>query len=131
MHSHLKTLKFNSNQIIHEDTPLDKFENNFMKEVSFNWNPPIHSTLTAVCKNDIDDQLEIDDFAESTQIDGSTQNDDQNDNNHSFVVDLLNAGKESMNLMGGITLVNGSPSKGEVEATLYTTKPQNDMSVSL
>ena len=47
MHSHLKTLKFNSNQIIHEDTPLDKFENNFMKEASFSWNPPICFTLTA------------------------------------------------------------------------------------
>ena len=120
MHSHLKTLKFNYNQIIHEDTPLDKFENNFMKEVSYSWNPPIHSTLTAVYKNDIDDQLKIDDFVESTQID------DQNDNNHSFIVYLPNSGKESMTLMGEIILVNGSPNKGEVEATLSTNKPQND-----
>ena len=59
MHSHLKSLKFNSNQIIHEGTPLDNFENNFLKEASFSWNPPIHSTLTAVGKNDIDDQLKI------------------------------------------------------------------------
>ena len=120
MHSHLKTLKFNSNQIIHEDTPLDKFENNFMKEASYSWNPPICSTLTAVCKNNIDDQLKIDDFIESTQID------DQNDNNHSFIVDLPNAGIETMTLMGEIILVNGSPSKGEVEVTLSTNKPQND-----
>ena len=62
MHSHLKTLKFNSNQIIHEGTPLDNFENNFLKEASFSWNPPIRSTLTAVGKNDIDDQLKIDDL---------------------------------------------------------------------
>ena len=77
-----------------------------------------------MCKNDIDDQLEIDDFVESTLIDESTQIDDQNDNNHSFVVYLPNAGKEYMTLMGEITLVNGSPSKGEVEATLSTTKPK-------
>ena len=69
MHSHLKTLKFNSNQIIHEGTPLDNFENNFLKEASFSWNPPIRSTLTAVGKNDIDDQLKIDDLVKSTHYD--------------------------------------------------------------
>ena len=69
MRSHLRSLKFNFNQIIPEGTPLDNFENNFLKEASFSWNPPIRSTLTAVGKNDIDVQLKIDDLIKSTHYD--------------------------------------------------------------
>ena len=41
-----------------------------------------------------------------------------NDNDDSFVVDLLAAGTESMNLLDEIILVNGSPSDGEDEVIL-------------
>ena len=58
---HLKTLKFKSNQISHEGTPLDEFESNFMREPSYSWNPPIRTTLTVVGKNDIDDCFDFDD----------------------------------------------------------------------
>ena len=71
--SHLKTLKFKSNQISHEGIPLDKFESNFMREPSYNWNPPIRTTLMVVDKNDIDDCFDFDDFTDIT-----------NDNNDSF-----------------------------------------------
>ena len=134
-----------------------------MKEASFSWNPQIRSTLTAVGKNDINDQLDIDDFVKSTQIDDSnseaqtaagggtrnlrdvgipgngltpsqgnaetllsTNNKSQNDNDDSFIVDLPAAGIESMNLTDEFILANGSPSEGEVEATLSKNKSQND-----
>ena len=38
----------------------------------FNWNPPARDSLVASCKNDIDDQVEIDDFV---LVDSLTQND--------------------------------------------------------
>ena len=60
VHSHLATLKHMSHEIIHEGTPLDVFESDHLKEPTFSWNPPIHDTLTAVCKNDIDDQIDFD-----------------------------------------------------------------------
>ena len=116
MHSHLKTLKFNSNQIIHEGTPLDNFENNFMKEASFSWNPPIHSTLTAVGKNDIDDQLKIDDLVKLTQIDDSNAE------------AQTAAGSGTRNLKDVSILGNGlTPSQGDAETLLSTNnKSQND-----
>ena len=60
MHSHLVTLKQLSQDIIHDGTPLDVFESDHLKEPTFSWNPPIRDTLTAVCKNDIDDQIDFD-----------------------------------------------------------------------
>ena len=45
---------------------LDEFESNFMREPSYNWNPPICSTLMAVGKNDIDDQHDYDNFVDQT-----------------------------------------------------------------
>ena len=74
--SHLKTLKYNESKIIHEGTPLDEFESNFMREPSYNWNPPICSTLMAIGKNDIDDQYDYNDFDDLIT-----------DNNDSFVED--------------------------------------------
>ena len=59
MHSHLATLKQITHKIIHEGIPMDDFESDYMREPSFSWNPPIHNTLTAVGKNDIDMTLTI------------------------------------------------------------------------
>ena len=73
--SHLKTLKFKSNQISHEGTPLDEFESNFMREPSYSWNPPIRTTLTVIGKNNINDCFDIDDVTDAT-----------NNNNDSFEV---------------------------------------------
>ena len=72
--SHLTTLKYKSSKIIHEDTPPDEFESNFMREPSYSWNPPIYSTLTAIGKNYIDDQHDYDNF-----IDQTTNNNDSFD----------------------------------------------------
>ena len=118
MHSHLKTLKYNSNQIIHEGTPLDNFDNNFLREPSFSWNPPICSTLRAVGKNDIDNQLDLDNLVNSTQ----------NDDDNSFVEANPDAGREARNLMDEIILVNGdSPDQGNAEAIRsYNPTTQND-----
>ena len=107
MHSHLKTLKYNSNQIIHEGTPLDNFKNNFLREPSFSWNPTILSTLTAVGKSDIDDQLDFDDF----------DNLKQNDDDGSFVEADLDVGGAAMNHVDEIISVNGgSPDHGNAGA---------------
>ena len=71
--------------MIHEGTPLDEFESNFMREPSYNWNPPIRSTLMAIGKNDIDDQHDYNDF------------DDQiTNNNDSFVVADNDTGRLTM-----------------------------------
>ena len=67
--SHLATLKSITHDIIHEGIPLDNFESDFMKEPSFSWNPPIRNTLTAVGKDDIDDQFYFDDNETLSQID--------------------------------------------------------------
>ena len=67
--SHLATLKSITHDIIHEGIPLDNCESNFMKEPSFSWNPPIRNTLTAVGKNDIDDQFDFDDIETLSQND--------------------------------------------------------------
>ena len=107
MHSHLKTLKHNSNQIIHEGTPLDNFVNNFLREPSFTWNPPIWSTLTSVGKNDIDDQFKFDDY------DNMTQNDEDN----SFREADPDVGSVARNHVDEIISVNGgSPGHGNAES---------------
>ena len=69
LNSHLATLKSNTHDIIHEGIPLDNFESDFMKEPSFSWNPPIRNTLMAVGKNNIDDQLDFNDFETLSQND--------------------------------------------------------------
>ena len=40
-HSHLLTLKNITHDIIHEGSPLDNFESDYLREPSFSWNPPI------------------------------------------------------------------------------------------
>ena len=65
----LAILKSSTHDIIHEGIPLDNFESDFLKEPSFSWNPPIHNTRTAVCKNDIDDQNDFSDIETQSQID--------------------------------------------------------------
>ena len=82
VHSHLATLKQITHKIIHEGIPLDDFESNYLREPSFSWNPPIHNTLTAVGKNDTDDQHDFDDSLEDAgsvtmnPVDESIQVDD-------------------------------------------------------
>ena len=40
-HSHLSTLKKITHDIIHEGSPLDNFESDYLREPSFSWNPLI------------------------------------------------------------------------------------------
>ena len=77
--SHLATLKFNTHDIIHEGIPLDNFKNDFLKEPSFIWNPPICNTLTAVCKNNIDNQLDFSDFEAQSQNDNDDSSSGETD----------------------------------------------------
>ena len=70
MHSHLATLKHISQGIIHEGTPMDVFKSDHLKEPTFSWNPPICNTLMAVCKNDVDDHINFDDFDTDYDSDG-------------------------------------------------------------
>ena len=84
VHSHLATLKQNTHKIIHEGIPLDNFESDYLREPSFSWNPPIRNTLTAVCKNDIDNQHDYDDSLEdavneSIQVNGGALGNDDAD----------------------------------------------------
>ena len=72
MHSHLATLKQNTHKIIHEGIPLDDFESDYLREPSFSWNPPICNTLTAVGKNDIDDQHDFDNSLEDADSDAGS-----------------------------------------------------------
>ena len=70
--SHLRKLKQIISQISHEGQPLDLFTSDYRKVPFYNWNPPACDTLVAMCKNDIDDQVKIDDFA---LVEAITQND--------------------------------------------------------
>ena len=65
--SHLLTLQNITNKIIHEGEPLYKFESDYQREPFFNWNPPSHNTLTAVCEDDVDDEYDMDEHFISTQ----------------------------------------------------------------
>ena len=70
--SHLRKLKSITTEIKHEGQPLADFISDYIKDPFFNWNPPAHNTLVAVCNTDIDDQNKIDDldFVDSiSQID--------------------------------------------------------------
>ena len=67
--SHLLTLQNITNKIIHEGEPLYKFENDYLREPFFNWNPPSCNTLTAVCKDNVDDKYDMDKHVISTQND--------------------------------------------------------------
>ena len=70
--NHLRKLKSITTQIKHEGQSLDYFISDYLKDPFYNWNPPTHNALVAVCSNDIDDQNEIDDFDfddSTTQID--------------------------------------------------------------
>ena len=56
--SHLLSLQNVANKITHEGNVLNNFESDYLREPFFNWNPPSHSTLTAVCKDDVDDEYD-------------------------------------------------------------------------
>ena len=99
--SHLKTLKYNSSKIIHEGTPLDEFESNFMREPSYNWNPPIRSTLMAIGKNYIDDQHRYNDFDNLITY-----------NNDSFVEDDNATGRLTMDQWMEFHPVSGASASG-------------------
>ena len=70
--SHLRKLKQIASQISHEGQPLDIFTSNYRKVPFYNWNPPTRDTLVVSCKNNIDDQIKIDNF---TFVESITQND--------------------------------------------------------
>ena len=73
----LKKLKKITSQIFLEDQSLDLFTSDYRKNPMFNWNPPVRDLLQAACTNDIDDQVELDEFqlVESyTQTDQTTTN---------------------------------------------------------
>ena len=53
-----------------------------MREPFFNWNPPSHNTLTAVCKDDVDNEYDMDKHVISTQ-----NNNDSFDEENSQAVD--------------------------------------------
>ena len=75
--SHLKKLKQITSQIFFEDQSLDLFISDYRKNPMFNWNPPVRDLLQAACTNDVDDQVELDEFqlVESyTQTDQTTTN---------------------------------------------------------
>ena len=114
--SHLKTLKFKSNQISHEGTPLDKFESNFMREPSYSWNPPIRTTLTVVGKNDIDNCFDFDDVTDAT-----------NDNNDSFeAADSDTRGLTTSQRMDFRPVHGDSPSRLLAGEDLSLNNPTND-----
>ena len=58
--SHLLSLQKVANQITHEGNALNNFESNYLREPFFNWNPPSRNTLMAVCKDDVDDEHDMD-----------------------------------------------------------------------
>ena len=84
--SHLKKLKQITSQIFLEDQSLDLFTSDYRKNPMFNWNPPVRDLLQAACTNDVDDQVEFDEFqlVEShTQTDNVESADSLNVENHS------------------------------------------------
>ena len=70
--SHLKKLKQITSQLYLEDQSLDSFTSDYLKIPFFNWNPPVRDLLQASCTNDIDDQVEFDEFQ---LVESYTQND--------------------------------------------------------
>ena len=60
--SHLRKLNQIASQLSHEGQSLDNFTSDYRKVPFFNWNPPACDTLVASCKNDIDNQVKINDF---------------------------------------------------------------------
>ena len=60
--SHLKKLKQITSQIFLEDQSLDLFISDYRKNPMFNWNPPVRDLLQAACTDDVDDQVEFDEF---------------------------------------------------------------------
>ena len=85
---------------------MDNFECDYLREPSFNWNPPICNTLTAVCEEDINDKYDMDEHITLTQND----NDDYSlDEVNSQVVAVTNipdgevlqavAGSNSVNII--------------------------------
>ena len=78
--SHLKKLNLITSQLYLEGQPLDYFTSEYRKINFFNWNPPVCDLLQAPCKNDIDDQVEFDEFQ---LVESYTQNNlTHNDTDH-------------------------------------------------
>ena len=65
--SHLLTLQNITNKITHEGITLHKFESDYLREPFFNWNPPSHNTLMAVCIDDVNDKYDMDEHVQQTQ----------------------------------------------------------------
>ena len=112
--SHLRKHNQITSQLCHEGQPLDSFTNDYRKIPYFNLNPPVWDLLQASFKNDIDDQVEFDDFA---LVESHTQNDlTQNNTDHvlstadvtiQFTGDLMPV-DGNIRVSGGLTLVDVS-----------------------
>ena len=105
--SHLRKLNQITSQLCHEGKPLDTFTSDYRKIPYFNWNPPVQDLLQASCKNDIDDQVEIDDFA---LVDSLTQNDIDHDltnvDGNIQMTDSLMPDDGNIRVSGGLALVD-------------------------
>ena len=76
-------------RISYDGTPLDVFESDHLKEPTFSWNPPICDTLMAVCKNDIDDQIDFDFDDSDTDYNGLQAADSSAEGDTSSPVDAV------------------------------------------
>ena len=105
--SHLRKLNQITSQLCHEGQPLDTFTSDYRKIPYFNWNPPVRDLLQASCKNDIDDQVKIDDFA---LVDSLTQNDIDHDltnvDGNIQMTDGLMPDDGNIRVSGGLALVD-------------------------
>ena len=135
--SHLRKLTQITSRLCHEGQPLDSFTSDYRKIPYFNWNPPARDSLQASCKNDIDDQVKIDDFA---LVDSLTQNDIDHDlpnvdGNIQMTGDLM-PDDGNIRVTGGLTLVDvniqatGNSQNRDIDS-LVLTDSHNDNGCSL
>ena len=136
--SHLRKLTQITSRLCHEGQPLDSFTSDYRKIPYFNWNPPARDSLQASCKNDIDDQVEIDDFA---LVDSLTQNDIDHDlpnvdGNIQMTGDLM-PDDGNIRVTGGLTLVDvniqatGNSQNHDIDSLVLKTDSHNDNDCSL
>ena len=92
--SHLKKLKQITSQIFLENQSLDLFISDYRKNSMFNWNPPVRDLLQAACTDDVDDQVEFDEFhlVNSHNNDHTTNFTDTGQNEYSVDVTVRSEG---------------------------------------
>ena len=116
--SHLRKLNQITSQLYLEGQPLDSFTSDYRKIPYFNWNPPVRDLLQASCKNDIDDQVEFDDFA---MVESHTQKDlTHNETDH-----ILSTVDVNIRRPGHVMPVDGNI-RVSVDQTLTDVSTQTD-----